>query len=118
MVSPALARNPTLAESSLIPLSIFWRLVLSSLAIVALMAAVNVFALSQVRQLAALSTQLVSYHYPVIDQAELLIANLYSQLRSQKQYLAVRDPVFLKNFEEEGEQFRNILAKVQKQENS
>jgi two-component system sensor histidine kinase GlrK len=102
----------------LIRLSIFWRLVLSSLAIVALMAAVNVYALRQVRQLTALSTQLVSYHYPVIDDAQLLITNLYSQLRSQKQYLAVRDPVFLKNFEEEGTQFRNLLAKVQRQENS
>ena len=102
----------------MIPLSIFWRLVLSSLAIVALMAVVNIFALNQVRQLAALSRQLVSYHYPVIDDAQLLITNLYSQLRSQKQYLAVRDPVFLKNFEEERTQFRNILAKVQRQENS
>ena len=118
MVFPALTRNQTLAESFLIPLSIFWRLVLSSLAIVALMAVVNLFALRQVRQLTALSTQLVSYHYPVIDDAQLLITNLYSQLRSQKQYLAVRDPVFLKNFEEEGEQFRNVLAKVQRQENS
>ncbi|MEP6600374.1 MAG: ATP-binding protein [Nitrospirota bacterium] len=102
----------------MIPLSIFWRLVLSSLAIVALMAVVNIFALRQVRQLTALSTQLVSYHYPVIDDAQLLITNLYSQLRSQKQYLAVRDPVFLKNFEEEVTQFRNLLAKVQRQENS
>jgi two-component system sensor histidine kinase GlrK len=102
----------------LIPLSIFWRLVLSSLAIVALMAVVNIFALNQVRQLTALSTQLVSYHYPAIDDAQLLTTNLYSQLRSQKQYLAVRDPIFLKNFEEEGEQFREIFAKVQGQENS
>jgi two-component system sensor histidine kinase GlrK len=102
----------------LIPLSIFWRLVLGSLAIVALMSAVNLYALRQVRQLTALSTQLVSYHYPVIDDAQILITNLYSQLRSQKQYFAVRDPVFLKNFEEEGEQFRNILAKVQRRENS
>src|SRR2546430_11248952 len=104
--------------SSLIPLSIFWRLVLSSLAIVALMAVVNLFALNQVRQLTALNTQLVSYHYPAIEDAQILVTNLYSQLRSQKQYLAVRDPVFLKNFEEEGEQFRQIFAKVQGQENS
>src|SRR5207253_7936209 len=118
MVFPALTRNPTLVESSLIPLSIFWRLVLSSLAIVALMAVVNIFALNQVRQLTALSTQLVSYHYPAIDDAQLLTTNLYSQLRSQKQYFAVRDAVFLKNFEEEGDQFRQIFAKVQGQENS
>src|SRR5437016_14570918 len=88
--------------SSLIPLSIFWRLVLSSLAIVALLAVVNIFALNQVRQLAALSRQLVSYHYPVIDDAQLLITNLYSQLRSQEQYLAVRDAVLPTHSEDEG----------------
>ena len=99
-------------------LSIFWRLVLSSLAIVAVMAAVNIYALRQVRQLTALSTQLVSYHYPAIESAQLLITNLYSQLRSDKQYLAVRDSVFLKNFKEEGEQFRQIFAKVRAQESS
>jgi two-component system sensor histidine kinase GlrK len=99
-------------------LSIFWRLVLSSLAIVALMAAVDLYALRQVRQLTALSTQLVSAHYPAIENAQLLITNLYSQFRSQKQYLAVRDAVFLKNFEEEGEQFRQLFIKVLSQEGS
>jgi two-component system, NtrC family, sensor histidine kinase GlrK len=99
-------------------LSIFWRLVLSSLAIVALMAVVNLYAILQVHQLTALSTQLVSYHYPAIENAQLLINTLYSQLRSEKQYLAVRDPVFLENFKEEGDQFHQIFAKVEAQESS
>ena len=99
-------------------LSIFWRLVLSSLAIVALMAVVNLYALLQVHQLTALSTQLVSYHYPAIENAQLLITNLYNQLRSEKQYLAVRDPVFLENFKEEGDQFHQIFAKVRAEETS
>jgi two-component system sensor histidine kinase GlrK len=99
-------------------LSIFWRLALSSLAIVALMAGVNLYALSQIREMTALSTQLVSYHYPAIQSAQLLIANLYTQLRSEKQYLAVRDHVFLKNFDEEVDQFRQILEKVDLQESS
>jgi two-component system, NtrC family, sensor histidine kinase GlrK len=99
-------------------LPIFWRLVLSSSAIVALMAAVNIYALSQVRQLSALSTQLVADHYPAIENAQLLITTLYSQFRSQKQYLAVRDAVFLKNFEDEAEQFHQIFAKLQAQESS
>ena len=99
-------------------LSIFWRLVLSSLAIVALMAVVNLYALLQVHQLTALSTQLVSYHYPAIENAQLLITNLYNQLRSEKQYLAVRDPVFLENFKVEGDQFHQIFAKVRAEETS
>src|SRR5260370_25018077 len=63
--------------------SIFWRLALSSLAIIIVVAGVNFYALSQLRQLTALSTELVSYHYPSIDTAKRLLANLYAQLGSE-----------------------------------
>ena len=75
-------------------LSIFWRLALGSLAIIVVVAGVNIYALSQLRQLSALSTELVSYHYPAIETAKRLIASLYTQLRSEKKYLAVRDEAF------------------------
>src|SRR2546426_6288036 len=55
------------SERALRKLSIFWRLALSSLAIIIVVAGVNFYALSQLRQLTALSTELVSYHYPSID---------------------------------------------------
>ena len=99
-------------------LSIFWRLALSSLAVVALMAGVNLYALSQVHELTGLSAQLVSYHYPAIENGQLLITNLYTQLRSDKQYIASRDALFLKKLEEEAEQFRHLFTKVQALERS
>lgn len=91
-------------------LSIFWRLALGSLAIIVVVAGVNIYALSQLRQLSALSTELVSYHYPAIETAKRLIASLYTQLRSEKKYLAVRDEAFLKDFDEEVEEFRKTLT--------
>src|SRR5206468_12718868 len=88
------AQRHTVPERSgrgLVKLSIFWRLALSSLAIIIVVAGVNFYALSQLRQLTALSTELVSYHYPSIDTAKRLLATLYPQLGGVKKYLAVRD---------------------------
>jgi two-component system sensor histidine kinase GlrK len=115
------AQRLTVAEPSgrsSVRLSIFWRLALSSLAIIIVVAGVNFYALSQLRQLTALSTELVSYHYPSIDTAKRLIANLYAQLGSEKKYLAVRDLAFVRDFAEEVDQFRQILATLQEQESA
>jgi two-component system sensor histidine kinase GlrK len=86
-------------------LSIFWRIVLTSLLIIVVMAAVNFYALFQLRQLSALSTTLASQHYPAIEQAKHLQAVAFNQLNSEKKYLAVRDPTFLQHFDEEVEEF-------------
>ena len=59
-------------------LSIFWRLALGSLAIITVVAGVNIYALIQLRLLTALSTRLVSYHYPAIETAQRLHASLYA----------------------------------------
>src|SRR2546427_6930531 len=106
------------SERALRKLSIFWRLALSSLAIIIVVAGVNFYALSQLRQLTALSTELVSYHYPSIDTTKRLLANLYTQLGSEKKYLAVRDLAFVRDFAQEVDEFRQILATLQEQESA
>src|SRR5437773_1418533 len=115
------AQRLTVAERSgrsSVKLSIFWRLALSSLAIIIVVAGVNFYALSQLRQLTALSTELVSYHYPSIDTAKRLLSSLYTQLGSEKKYRAVRDPAFARDFAEEADEFRKILAMLQEQESA
>ena len=99
-------------------LSIFWRLALGSLAIIIVVVGVNLYALLQLRQLTALSTELVAYHTPAIETAKRLITSLYAQLRSEKKYLVVKDAVFLKDFREEGEEFRRTLAVLKDRETS
>lgn len=101
---------------SLMRLSIFWRLALGSLAIILVVAGVNLYALFQLRQLTKLNSELVSYHTPAIDQAKHLITSLYAQLRSEKQYRVVRDPVFLKGLDDEADEFRKTLTGLQGQE--
>lgn len=91
-------------------LSIFWRLALGSLAIIVVMAGVDVYALIQLRQLTSLNTRLMADHYPTIGGARRLLASLFAQHRSEQNYFAVHDKAFLADFDEEAEEFRRTLA--------
>ncbi|MBA5865519.1 MAG: HAMP domain-containing protein [Nitrospira sp. CR1.3] len=101
---------------SLVRLSIFWRIVLTSLLIIVVMGGVNLYALFQLRQLSALSTNMAAHHYPAIEAAKRLITLAYVQLNSEKKYLAVRDATFLKHFDEEVEEFRRGIEALVAQE--
>src|SRR5262249_13743891 len=97
--------DPVPKGASLVRLSIFWRIVLTSLLIIVVMAGVNFYALFQLRQLSAMSTTLVSQHYPSIAQAKHVHAVGSTQLNSEKNYLEVRDPTFWQHFDEEAEEY-------------
>ena len=103
-------------RASLVRLSIFWRIVLTSLVIIVVMAGVNLYALFQLRQLTALSANMATRHYPAIESAKHLLTILYAQLNSEKKYLAVRDPTFLQHFDEEVEEFHRGLQTLEAQE--
>lgn len=108
----------TTKRLSVAGLSIFWRLVLTSLVIIAVMVGVNLYALLQLRQLTVLSTEMVSLHYPAIETTKRLLTSLYSQIQSEKKYFAVRDATFLHNFHEEAEEFARLLRTLLTQETS
>jgi two-component system sensor histidine kinase GlrK len=97
-------------------LSIFWRIVLTSLIIIVVMAGVNLYALFQLRQLTALSADIATRHYPAIELAKRLLTVLYAQLNSEKKYLAVRDATFLQHFDEEVDEFHRGLQALETQE--
>ncbi|WP_447985698.1 HAMP domain-containing sensor histidine kinase [Nitrospira sp. Nam74] len=99
-------------------LSIFWRLTIGFLAIIVLVSAVNLFALHQIRQITEFSNALVSTHYPAIDTAKWLIDSLYAQVRNEKKYLAVRDDVFLKHFDNDAREFQHALEGLLQHEGS
>jgi len=99
-------------------LSIFWRLVLTSLVIITVMGGVNFYALFQLRQLTAMSTQMASYHYPAVESAKRLLGSLYAQLNSEKKFLATKDRTFLTNLTEEVEEFQRVLQVLRGQESS
>lgn len=80
------------------------------------MAGVNLYALFQLRQLTALSTEMASYHYPAVEAAKRLQGSLFAQLNSEKKYLATKDKTFLTNFNEEVEEFQRNLQHLRAQE--
>ena len=99
-------------------LSVFWRLAFALFAIIVVMAGVNMYAIVQLRQLTTLSTGLVSDHYPAIESAKRLLANLYVQLGSEKKYRVLKDQTFLRSFEEEAQEFRRDLQSLRLKEAS
>ncbi len=107
-----------LESGSLVHLSIFWRIVLTSVVIIVVMAGVNLYALFQLRQLTALSADMASHHYPAIESAKRLLGFLFDQLNSEKKYVAVRDPTFLQHFDEEVGEFQRGIEALEMQEAS
>ncbi len=99
-------------------LSIFWRSALGYLTIIVLVVGVNLYVLSQLRVLTDLGAELVIHHFPAVETAKRLISSLYAQLKSDKQYLVLRDTVLLKEFLEEADNFRKTLKALQEQEES
>jgi len=82
------------------------------------MGGVNLYALYQLRQLTAMSTEMASYHYPAVESAKRLQGSLYAQLNSEKKYMATKDSAFLTNFNEEVEEFQRSLQHLRSQETS
>lgn len=90
-------------------LSIFWRLVLTYLVIIAVMTGVNVYALLQIRTLAGLNTEVGSHHHPEIDSAKRLLTSIYEQVQGEKKYVAVPAATFLEHFDSESKEFQQVL---------
>ena len=99
-------------------LSIFWRLVLTALVIITVMGGVNLYALLQLRQLASMSSEMASYHYPAVESAKRLLASLFAQLNSEKKFVATKDRTFLTNLREELDEFQRSLRLLRSQERS
>lgn len=97
-------------------LSIFWRLALGYVTILALVIGVNLYILNQFRAITELGAELATHHFPAVETAKQLISSLYAQLKSDKQYLVLRDTTLLKDFLQEAENFRKTLAALEDQE--
>ncbi len=89
---------------------------MTSLIIITVMGGVNIYALFQLRQLTAMSTEMASYHYPAAESAKRLLGSLYAQLNSEKKYLATKDSTFLTNLTEEIDEFHRNLQLLRNQE--
>ena len=104
--------------NNLTKVSIFFRLALGYLTIIGLVIAVNWYILNQLRMLSDLGTELVSYSYPAVETSKRLLNSLLVQLKSDKQYLVLRDTGILKDFLQEANQFSKTVTSLKEQEHS
>lgn len=84
--------------------------------ILALVLGVNLYILNQFRTITELSAELATHHFPAVETAKRLITSLYAQLKSDKQYLVLRDTTLLKDFLQEAENFRKTLKALEEHE--
>ncbi len=84
--------------------------------ILALVIGLNLYILNQFRALTNLNAELAIHHFPAVETAKQLITSLYAQLKSDKQYLVLRDTTLLKEFLQEAENFRKTLKALEEQE--
>ena len=82
------------------------------LTIMGLVIGVNWFILNQLRTLSELGTELVSYYYPTVETGKHLLTSLLVQLKSDKQYLVLRDTSLLMEFLQEAGQFKKTLLSL------
>jgi two-component system sensor histidine kinase GlrK len=86
------------------------------LTIFVLVIVVNLYLLHQFRALTELGAELATHHFPAVETAKRLITSLSAQLKSDKQYLVLRDTTLLKDFLQEAENFRKTLKALEDQE--
>ena len=96
--------------------SIFWRLALGYVTILALVIGVNLHILNQFRVITELGAELAPHHFPAVETAKQLITSLYAQLKSDKKNLVLRYTTLLKDFLQEAENFRKTLEALEDQE--
>ncbi len=84
--------------------------------ILALVIGVNLYILNQFRAITELGAELATHHFPAVETAKQLTSSLFAQLKSDKQYLVLRDTTLLKDFLQEAENFRKTLTALEDQE--
>ena len=76
----------------------------------------NLYILNQFRAITELGAELATHHFPAVETAKQLTSSLFAQLKSDKQYLVLRDTTLLKDFLQEAENFRKTLTALEDQE--
>jgi hypothetical protein len=66
--------------------------------ILALVIVVNLYILNKFRAITEFGAELATHRCPAVETAKQLITSFYAQLKSDKQYLVLRDTTLLKDF--------------------
>jgi two-component system, NtrC family, sensor histidine kinase GlrK len=93
-------------------LTIFWRIVLAQVSLMALIVVVNFYALSQLNQLTSLSETILATDSGSIEEEKRLLRLILAQMRSAEKYVLLEDNAFYGQFIEANQDFERSLAKI------
>jgi two-component system sensor histidine kinase GlrK len=93
-------------------LTIFWRVILAQLTLIALILGMSLYALFQLHHLAGLSTDLLETDSKSIEAEKYLLKVFLSQMRSAEKYLVAPDKGLYSHFVEGSSTFTNVLDQI------
>ncbi|MBI3300838.1 MAG: HAMP domain-containing histidine kinase [Deltaproteobacteria bacterium] len=93
-------------------LTIFWRVILAQISLIALILAVSLYALSQLHWLTSLSTDILATDSVCIEEEKRLLKIFLAQMRNAEKYLLLRDKVFYSYFTQGNSDFDSTLGKI------
>jgi len=95
-------------------LSIFWRVILVQSALVALILGLSLYALTELKHLAQLSSAILNVDSPCIEQEKRLLKIFLAQMRDAKKFLLLQDRIFYASFQQGTHDFRGALEGVER----
>ena len=93
-------------------LTIFWRVILAQLSLIALILGVSLYALSQLNLLTSLSTDILATDAACIEEEKRLLKIFLAQMRNAEKYVLLRDKVFHNSFTQGNSDFDSILERI------
>src|SRR5919198_4020440 len=99
-------------EERHVRLTIFWRVILAQISLIALVVAVNFYALSQLKQLTTLSAEIRATDWASIEEEKRLLRIFLAQMRNAEKYVLLRDTAFYNHFSAGSEDFMSTLERV------
>lgn len=93
-------------------LSIFWRVILAQIPLIALILGVSLYAFLHLNQLTVLTTELLTTEASRIEAEKQLLTIFLAQMRNAEKYLLLRDQVFYTQFTRGSKNFADTLNKV------
>jgi two-component system sensor histidine kinase GlrK len=96
-------------EETLMRLTIFWRIVLAQVALIALIVVVNVYALSQLNDLTRLTADILVTDATSVEEGKRLLRVFLGQMRHAEKYVLLQDKTFYQHFADGSKEFTTAL---------
>ncbi|MGH7960651.1 MAG: ATP-binding protein [Candidatus Binatia bacterium] len=93
-------------------LSIFWRVILAQIPLIALILAVSLYAFFHLNQLTHLATEVSTTEASRIEAEKQLLTIFLTQMRNAEKYLLLQDQVFYAQFARGSHDFEKTLSRV------